>query len=108
MSKSNHPIDSQFSLTSSTIACELHERQSLIMSAPHTMVEYVNEDCELDFAKFEKENPELYNEFCEFSIEELEECLSEIYASGGYEYIPVAEAIREQQEDIRASLMRIP
>ena len=87
---------------------EAHDRAALIMSIPHTMVDYVNDDGKIDWDEFEKEDAETYHEYCELSIEELEQCLSEIYKSGGYSYGPVAEAIREQQEDVRNTQLRIP
>lgn len=85
-----------------------HDRASILMSIPHTIVDYTNDDGEIDWDAFEKENPELYETYCELSVEEIDTCIAEIYKSGGYNYTAALEALRGQREDVVNTHLRIP
>ena len=80
-----------------------HDHAALLMSIPHAIAEFVNDNGEIDWDKFEHNDLELYNKYCELSIEELEECIKEAHKIGGGipGYLTVINALREQQEDIR-------
>ena len=82
---------------------EAHDYTSLIMSIPHTIAEFVNDDGEIDWETFKKNEKELYDMYCELTIEELNQCLDEAYKIGGAlpGYGAVIDAFRKQQEDIR-------
>ena len=77
------------------------------MSIPHTIADYTN-DGEIDWDAFEKEDPKLYQTYCELSTEEIDSCIAEIYKSAGYNYTAVLEALREQREDVVNMHLQIP
>ena len=76
------------------------------MSIPHTMVEYTNDEGEIDWDAFEKGDSELYETYCELTVEEIDKCIAEIYKSGGYDYGAAIEALREHREDTLNSQIR--
>ena len=80
---------------------EAMDRASLITSIPHTMVEFALEDGEIDWDEFEYHAPDIYEEYCQISVEEIDQCLSEAYKIGGAlpGYGTVIEALRKHRED---------
>ena len=76
------------------------DRGSLLISLPHTMVDFLNKDDSLDWNAFQETHPKLYEEYNELSIEEIDQCLAEIYKSGGYHYCAIVKAFHKQREDI--------
>ncbi|MXV76038.1 hypothetical protein F4Z99_17410 [Candidatus Poribacteria bacterium] len=79
-----------------------HDRAALLMSIPHTMADFATEDGEIDWELFEEEHSDLYETYCELTIDELDPCLSEAYKIGAAlpGYGTVIEAFRDQREDI--------
>jgi len=80
---------------------EAMDRASLIASIPHTMAEFALEDGEIDWDEFEENAPELYHEYWELSVEEIDQCLAEAYKSGGAArgYGEAINALREHREE---------
>jgi len=62
---------------------EAMDRAAEIRSIPHYMAELVDYDTgKMDWETFEKDRPELYDTYCNLTVDEIDDCLSEAYKIG--------------------------
>jgi len=83
---------------------EAMDRKSELLSIPHVIAELVDfDDEELDWNTFEKDHPELYERYCNLTVDEIDDCLSESYKIGatlpGYE--EVVQILNKHRENIK-------
>ena len=83
-------------------------REEILTEIPHRMVEYINANDEIQWNLLKSEFPEIYNQFCELTTEEIDKCIKEIYKSGNITYGPIIDALQKQREDVENMHIRIP